>query len=91
MLTFLSSGLSLVYPNETSDNWSRGGEILSASMNLNVTTSSSSGGSSSGSFSKILILDCACAARLALSAISQWSALCPDSEKEVETYNATCR
>lgn len=67
ILTPLSNGFSLVYPNDTSDNCNNGGEILSASWNLNVTTSSSSGGSSSGNFSKILIFDCACAARLALS------------------------
>ena len=66
MLMPFSNTFSGVYPNVTSFSWSTGGEIFSVSGSLNVSVSSSSGGVSSGSFSRILILDCACAARFAL-------------------------
>lgn len=50
ILSPFSNILSGVYPNVTSLSCSTGGEILSASGNLNVSVSSSSGGVSSGSY-----------------------------------------
>lgn len=48
MLTPLRRILSGSYPNDTSFSWRIGGEIFSASGNLNVSVSSTSGGCSSG-------------------------------------------